>query len=365
MNLRETYRYAIACPTSMGLRITPENRMAVQNSNLFYLQATSAESNVLNIASSLGHECLVLTKFVKGSPVADFIKRQLRARNIRFEGLDVEQGGPWGYRHQFNIADSGFGLRAPRVWNDRAGEVGRTLSIEDFDVDRIFGQEGVAILHLSGLIAAMSHETTECCLALAKAAKQYGTLVSLRPQLPRHVLEGPRGGTRPRRSMKSRRWPTCSSATRRTSSSALASKAPKQAAKTSSSKIESFKAMISQVKQKYPNAQMFATTLRQVISANEHLWGAIVLADGRVVRGRAARNSGHGPHRRRRRLLGRSALRRAERLGSRNSVCNSAGPAAFWQHRASTTMPSLRTRSRSGISTRATPEFSGKEEHTG
>ena len=37
MNLRETYRYAIACPTSMGLRITPENRMAVQNSNLFYL----------------------------------------------------------------------------------------------------------------------------------------------------------------------------------------------------------------------------------------------------------------------------------------------------------------------------------------
>ena len=178
MTVKEMKRYALACPTSMGVRITPENRMAVQNSNTFYMQATSAESNVLNVASSLGRECLVLTKFVKDSPVADLIKRQLRARNIRFEGLDVEQGGPWGYRHQFNIADSGFGLRAPRVWNDRAGEVGRTLSIDDFDVERIFGQEGVGILHLSGLIAAMSHETTECCLALAKAAKQYGTLVS-------------------------------------------------------------------------------------------------------------------------------------------------------------------------------------------
>lgn len=143
-----------------------------------YMQATSAETNVLNVASSLGRECLALTKFVKGSPVADFIKRQLRARNIRFEGIEVEQGGPWGYRHQFNVADSGFGMRAPRLWNDRTGEVGRTLSIEDFDVERIFGQEGVGILHLSGLIAAMSHETTECCLALAKAAKQYGTLVS-------------------------------------------------------------------------------------------------------------------------------------------------------------------------------------------
>ena len=33
MNMKNTYRYAIACPTSMGVRITPENRMAVQNSN--------------------------------------------------------------------------------------------------------------------------------------------------------------------------------------------------------------------------------------------------------------------------------------------------------------------------------------------
>ena len=130
MTVKEMKRYALACPTSMGVRITPENRMAVQNSNTFYMQATSAESNVLNVASSLGRECLVLTKFVKDSPVADLIKRQLRARNIRFEGLDVEQGGPWGYRHQFNIADSGFGLRAPRVWNDRAGEVVYPKDIE-------------------------------------------------------------------------------------------------------------------------------------------------------------------------------------------------------------------------------------------
>lgn len=39
--------------------------------------------------------------------------------------------------------------------------------------------------------------------------------------------------------------------------------------------------MITQVQEKYPNAKMFVTTLRQVISANEHLWGAILLADGK------------------------------------------------------------------------------------
>ena len=178
LNLREKFRYAIACPTSMGVRITPDNRMAVHNSNHYYMQATSAESNVLNVASSLGNECLVLTKFVKGSPIAQFIKSDLRSRNINYEGVEVDQGGPWGYRHQFNIADSGFGMRAPRVWNDRAGEVGRTLDASEFDFDRIFGEEGVAILHISGLIAAMSPETTQFCLACAEAAKKYGTLVS-------------------------------------------------------------------------------------------------------------------------------------------------------------------------------------------
>ena len=38
LNLRKNYRYAIACPTSMGVRITPENRMAVHNSNRFIMQ---------------------------------------------------------------------------------------------------------------------------------------------------------------------------------------------------------------------------------------------------------------------------------------------------------------------------------------
>ncbi|HCG36691.1 MAG TPA: 2-keto-3-deoxygluconate kinase, partial [Clostridiales bacterium] len=101
-----------------------------------------------------------------------------RSRYMEYEGKEVEQGGPWGYRHQFNIADSGYGTRGPRVQNDRAGEVGRTLSIKDFDLDRIFGQEGVQILHLSGLIGALSPETSQFCLELARAAKKYGTLIS-------------------------------------------------------------------------------------------------------------------------------------------------------------------------------------------
>ena len=58
------------------------------------------------------------------------------------------------------------------------GEVGRTLAPEDFDLERIFKKDGVRILHLSGLIAAMSESTSACCLAVARAAKAAGSAVS-------------------------------------------------------------------------------------------------------------------------------------------------------------------------------------------
>ena len=279
IKIRENARYAVACVTSMGLRITPADRMAVHNSNQFLLQATSAETNVLNVASSLGKKCLAMTRFVEGSPMAAFIKAQLRARNIDFTGPEIPQGGPWGYRHQFNIADSGFGLRAPRVWNDRAGEVGRTISPEDFDLDRIFKEDGVSILHLSGLIAAMSPETTQTCLKLAEVAKENGTLVSFDLNYRATFWKG--------------REEELREAFHRIASVAdiligneedfqlcLGFQGPKAGGKDLQSKIESFQDMIDQVRAKYPQAAAYATTLRQVVSANEHLWGALLWADG-------------------------------------------------------------------------------------
>ncbi|MBQ7472805.1 MAG: sugar kinase [Oscillospiraceae bacterium] len=280
LQLKENAKYAIACVSSMGVRITPADRMAVHNSNQFMLQATSAETNVLNVASSLGRECLVMTRFVEGSPIAAFIKAQLRARNIRFEGPDVPQGGPWGYRHQFNIADSGFGLRAPRVWNDRAGEIGRTIRPEDFDLERIFACEGVQILHLSGLIAAMSPETTETCLKLAEVAKANGTLVSFDLNYRATFWKG-------REEELRRAFDRIASVAdilignEEDFQLCLGFEGPEAGGRDLSEKIAGFQDMIGRVRERYPQAAAYATTLREVVSANEHLWGALLWADGK------------------------------------------------------------------------------------
>ena len=97
----------------------------------------------------------MLSKFVDGSPIAKFIQKELRARNISYGSINVPQNSPWGNHQPFNIADSGFGVRTPIIYKDREGEVGRSLNIKEFDNYRIFGREGIEILHISGLITVL------------------------------------------------------------------------------------------------------------------------------------------------------------------------------------------------------------------
>lgn len=277
LKLKDNCKWDLVCPTSMGVRITPAGRLPVHTSRLFDMQATSAESNVLNVSSSLGLNTKVLTAFVKDSPIASFIKAELRFRNISYEGPEVSQGGAWGYRHQFNIADSGFGSRGPRVWNDRSGEVGRTLKAADFDLDRLFVTEGVRILHLSGLVCALSHETSTFCLEVAKAAKASGTLISFDLNYRASFWKG-------REEELSSIFSQIAGISdilignEEDFQLALGLKGPEAGGKALGQKTAQFKDMIGEVKKRYPNASVYATTLREVVSANEHNWGALLLS---------------------------------------------------------------------------------------
>ncbi|MGI6203203.1 MAG: PfkB family carbohydrate kinase [Eubacteriales bacterium] len=277
MHLKQNCKYALVVPTSMGVRLTPAGGQpfgAVGGEALF-IHATSAESNVASIAAYLGMPAHVLTAFVKGSPVAAFIKRDLRARGLTFEGPEIDQGGPWGYRHQFNLADSGFGARGPRVHNDRAGEVGRIMNPSMFDLDRLFDRDGVGIVHMSGLFAALSPSTGELCLEIARRAKAAGTAVSF--------------DVNHRASF----WKDREEELRKTFT-AIASEAdiligneedfqlafgisgPEAGGRNIEEKLSAFAAMTGAIKDAFPKAEVIATTLREVIDVGTHLWGAVL-----------------------------------------------------------------------------------------
>lgn len=279
MEQRPDARWALVVPTSMGIRITPDNRAPVHVADRFFLQATSAESNVASVVSQLGEPTKILTAFVAGSPISSLIKADLRKRQLAFEGPDIEQGDAWGYRHHFNIADSGFGGRAPRVWNDRAGEVGRELAVDQFDLERLFGTEGVQILHLSGLIAALSPSTSTFCVELAKAAKAHGTLVSMDLNYRATFWKG--------------REKELTAAFHEIASNCdilygneedfqlcLGIEGPDEGGASIEEKVDDFKQMIGRIKEAYPQAHWIGTSLREVVSANVHKWGILLWHDG-------------------------------------------------------------------------------------
>ena len=277
IELNKSAKYSLIIPTSMGTRLTPVNGQPFHCSTTFDMQATSAESNVGSVLSFLGLPVKILTAFVAGSPVSRFIKDNLAGRHMDVEGPEFDQGGPWGYRHQINLADSGIGSRGPRVANDRAGEVGRMLSVKDFDLDRIFGEEGAQIVHLSGLIGALSPETSAFCLDIARAAKANGARIAFDLNHRASFWEGREDELR-------NIFKEIASVAdilignEEDFQLALGVEGPEAGGAGIDAKIDSFKEMIGRVKAEYPNASVFATTLREVESANCHHWGAIVSA---------------------------------------------------------------------------------------
>ena len=179
-----------------------------------------------------------------------------------------------------------LGSRGPRVHNDRAGEVGRTLNAKDFDLDRIFGEEGAQIVHLSGVVAALSPDASQFCLEVARAAKRHGTRISFdlnyrasfwagREEELRAIFAEIAGVA------------DILIGNEEDFQLALGVKGPAAGGDEVASKIDGFKEMIGRVKDAYPNASYFANTLREVVSANQPHVGRAHLRRRRLSRRRA------------------------------------------------------------------------------
>ena len=152
------------------------------------------------------------------------------------------------------------------------GEVGKTLNVKDFDLERIFEREGTAIVHMSGLIAALSPETSQFCLEVAKVAKKTGSLICFdlnyrasfwlnREKELRDVFSKIAG------------LADILVGNEEDFQLALGIEGPEAGGREISDKINGFKEMIERVRKAFPGVSVFATTLRQVVNANSHMWG--------------------------------------------------------------------------------------------
>jgi 2-dehydro-3-deoxygluconokinase len=135
------------------------------------------------------------------------------------------------------------------------------------------------MMHLSGLVGALSPDTGKFCLELARAAGKHGTCISFdlnhrasfwknRESELREIFHEI-AGLADVLVGNEEDFQLC-----------LGIEGPEAGGRDLTAKIAGFHAMIERAREAYPTAAVFATTLREVVDANSHNWGALMSERG-------------------------------------------------------------------------------------
>jgi 2-dehydro-3-deoxygluconokinase len=179
-------------------------------------------------------------------------------------------------RNGLNFTERGFGVRGAVGMSDRGNTAIAQMRPDDVDWDRLFGERGARWFHTGGIFAGLSDSSAEVAEAGLMAAKRHGVAVSYdlnyRPSLWAGV-----GGLDRAREVNRRLAPYVDVmiGNEEDFTASLGFEVPGVDESLSDLKTESFKAMISAVKDAFPNFAVIATTLRGVRSATVNDWGAI------------------------------------------------------------------------------------------
>lgn len=219
------------------------------------------------VDSELGH--LVEDLMMAGGVDLRYVKW------VPHDGIGLES------RIGYNFVEKGFGLRPALGVSDRANTAVSQLKPGDIDWHQIFEVEGVRWMHTGGIFAALSESTAEVALEAMQAAKGSGTVVSYDLNY-RPSLWKPHGGQE-RAVVVNRRladYVDVMIGNEEDFTAALGFEVPELDHEISKIDPSSFKAMIGQVAETFPNFKAVATTLRNAKTAGFNDWGAVLYVDG-------------------------------------------------------------------------------------
>ncbi len=180
-----------------------------------------------------------------------------------------------------NFTERGFGLRGAVGVSDRAHSAASKLKRGDIDWKRIFGEEGARWFHCGGIFAALSPTTPEVIIEAMQAARETGTVVSYdlnyRPSLWKAV-GGKARAVEVNREIA--RYVDVMLGNEEDFTAALGFEVEGLSGDITGIRAASFKRMIERAVAEYPNFRAVATTLREVHSATDNDWGALLYCDG-------------------------------------------------------------------------------------
>ena len=243
------------------------------------IHVSGGEFNVAaNLSDCFGLSTGVATAMVD-YPIGQLIAERVRAMGVKPFYKHFQHDGVHGPNMATVYSDRGHGVRGPVVFYNRSNEAAQRLKPGDFDWASIFAQ-GVRWFHSGGIFAALSETTADVIVEAMKAAKEAGATTSFdlnyREKLWNIVGGHERGVAQIKRIVD---YVDVLVGNEEDLQLGLGIPGPEVAAK---SKLDpsAFFGMIGNVKAKFPNIKVVATTLREVHSTNRHSWGAVAWVDG-------------------------------------------------------------------------------------
>ncbi|MCL2520380.1 MAG: sugar kinase [Spirochaetaceae bacterium] len=176
-----------------------------------------------------------------------------------------------------NFTERGFGIRGALGVSDRANSGAAKLKVGAIDWNQIFKVEGARWFHTGGIFAALSDTTPDVVIEALKCAKENGVMTSYdlnyRPSLWKAI-----GGTEKSQQINREiaKYVDVMIGNEEDFSAALGFEVEGISENITGIETASFKKMIEKVKVAYPNFKAIANTLRDVHTANDNDWSALL-----------------------------------------------------------------------------------------
>ncbi len=273
----ESCRYACVSLGEIMLRLDPgEGR--VSTARQFRAWEGGGEYNVARgLRKCFGLPTAVVTAFAD-NPVGRLVEDMIMqggvvVDHIRWVPYD---GTGRTVRNGLNFTERGFGIRGALGVSDRGHTAASQLKKGDIDWEHIFGNLGSRWFHTGGIFAALSETTADVIEEAMIAARKHGTIISYdlnyRPSLWKSI-----GGPEKAREVNRRLagYVDVMIGNEEDFTACLGFEVPGLDENLSRLETESYKRMIREAVNTYPNFRVVATTLRTVKSATVNSWGGI------------------------------------------------------------------------------------------
>jgi len=213
-------------------------------------------------------------------PIGDMIHEQVRAMGVTPFYKRFAHNGVSGPNMATVYSDRGYGVRPPVVFYNRGNEAAGELKRGDFDWRAIF-EHGIRWLHSGGIFAALSATTGEVIIEAMQAAKQAGAVCSFDLNF-REKLWKVWGGQEKAVEVIGRIVANVDVLVGNEEDLQKGLGIRGQDVEASKLDLGAFSAMAEQVTARFPQVKVVATSLREVRSANRHLWGAAAWMGGKT-----------------------------------------------------------------------------------